>query len=93
MSRIYQQMAAYELESLLYEIDDKGYVVVALERLYRLLGKGNRAAGTWRALLDAWEEIDGEREDLYMLEMEGTGNVLLTSEATSPVARSAGEAE
>ena len=46
----------YELKSLLYEIDDKGVVVIFLPKLLRLLDKGNRAAGTWKAFLDAWED-------------------------------------
>ena len=60
----------YELEALLYEIDHKGYVIIPLAKLYRLLSKGNRSPGTWKALLDVWEEMNGRRTraDLYIFE-------------------------
>ena len=68
----------YELESLLYEIDYHGYVTLKLDKLYRLLGRGNRAAGTWKALLDVWEGIDGDRNELHVAELMD-GVLLITN--------------
>jgi len=58
----------YELESILSEIHEQGFTTIKLDRLYRLLGKGNRAVGTWRALLDVWEGIGGDRTELHIAE-------------------------
>lgn len=60
----------YELESLLWDVVDKGFVIIHISKLWRLLDKGSRAAGTWKALLDAWDEIDHgkERSDLHIFE-------------------------
>ena len=76
---------AYELSSLLNDVTDKGFLVIHLAKLWRLLGKGSRAAGTWRALLDGWEEArDGnERVGLHVCELPGE-YILLTIKPTEP---------
>lgn len=79
MSRISEQMTLHELESLLFEIEYQGYVVVPLRKLYRLLGAGNRAKGTWRTLLDVWEEIGFKRESLSIADLGGEQLLLTTS--------------
>jgi|SRR5271155_5016934 len=83
----------YELESLLYEIDYKGFTVIPLIKLYRLLGKGSRAAGTWRALLDVWEGMEGgarNRWDLYIFETPSQ-DVVITKFMTKRAGAMAGE--
>jgi len=77
--------AEYELSELLNEVFDKGYVVLYISKLWRLLGKGSRAAGTWKALLDAWEESrDGNKRDgLHICEIPGE-YILLSKCATEP---------
>jgi hypothetical protein len=77
-------MTQHELESLLYEIDYHGYITMPLSKLYRLLGKKNRAAGTWQALLDSWESIEGDPVELYIIEFPN-GNVFISKKATNPV--------
>lgn len=85
------QMRKKELHSMLYEIDDYGFVVLPLNRLLRLLGRGNRSARTWRELLDVWEEMDGDREDLHVYETPWQGQVVLTKGPSKPVNQMAGE--
>jgi hypothetical protein len=82
----------YELSELLNDVYDKGYLVIYISKLWRLLGKGNRAAGTWKALLDAWEESrDGnKREALHIAELPGE-YILLSRLATEPAIVWAGE--
>jgi hypothetical protein len=80
----------YEIESLLHQIDEEGFVVIQRARLLRLLGKGNEAAGTWRALLDAWEGIDGNRRALRITQIR-PGVFLLTKQGADRVASWAGE--
>lgn len=77
MSRIESQITQHELESLLHEIHYHGFVVLPLRKLYRLLDKWNRAAGTWQALLDAWESIEGDIESLHIVELPHE-NLLIT---------------
>jgi hypothetical protein len=79
----------YELESLLYDLQYLGFAVLPLAKLYRLLDKGNRAAGTWAALLEVWEEIDGDRNCLYITEM-AREMVLLSTQKVEPVKSWAG---
>lgn len=81
----------YELESVLYEIDYHGFITIKRDRLYRLLGKGNRAAGTWKALLDVWEGIDGDRGELHAVEFEQEGLLLITNKPLVPLTSWAGE--
>jgi hypothetical protein len=83
---------AYELESLLLDIQEEGYIRVNKYKLWRLLGKGSNAAGTWKALLDAWEEL-GEnfrRSELRILELPSE-NFLITKTAIDRVTTWAGE--
>lgn len=88
MTCLQDQVAAaalqQELESLLYDIDYHGFIALPLRKLYRLLGRGNRAAGTWAALLDAWEAIEGNRGDLHIVELANE-TILITNVATEPV--------
>jgi hypothetical protein len=81
---------SYEMESLLYDVAYEGYSVLPLPKLYRLLAKGNRAAGTWKALLDIWEEIGQERWNLHIAELPGE-RLLLSKIKTERVGRWAGE--
>ncbi len=73
----------YELRCLLWQIDEEGFVVIHRDRLLRLLGKGNESPGTWTALLDEWEAIEGERDELFILKLPGS-RFLLTG-ATSKI--------
>lgn len=86
--------ADYELSELLNEVRDKGYLVIYIGKLWRLLDKGSRAAGTWKALLDSWEEAreNNQRKDLHIRELPGE-NILLSTEATEPVVVWAGESK
>ena len=72
----------YELESLLYTIGEDGYVVVSRARLLRLLGKGNEAKGTWDALIDAWEGIGQNADDLLLARLPGPKFLLTVNELT-----------
>lgn len=80
----------YEMKSLLYEIDYHGVKVIPLQKLYRLLNKGNKAAGTWKALLDVWEATGHKRADLHIAELPGA-LLLLTAARTERVMKWAGE--
>src|SRR5260370_39625562 len=80
----------YEMEALLYEVEYQGHIVIPLGKIYRLLNKGNRAAGTWKALLDVWEETGHDRGDLHIAELPGE-NILLSKVRTEPVTKWAGE--
>jgi hypothetical protein len=62
---------AYELEVFLRDVETVGFGSIHLKKLLRILEKGNRAAGTWKALLDAWEEIGQARASLYITELPG----------------------
>ena len=81
----------YELESLLYEVKEIGFVFVNKYKLWRILGKGSGAAGTWKLVLDTWQEIDGKnaRDALHGFEI-GT-NYLISMIATTPLEGWAGE--
>jgi len=81
-----------ELYSLLNDVYDRGYVVIYISKLWRFLGKGSRAAGTWKALLDCWvDSRDGnKRSDLNICEMPGE-YILLTTASTESVKVWAGE--
>jgi hypothetical protein len=87
------KQAEYELSELLNEVFDKGYLVIYISKLWRLLGKGSRAAGTWKALLEAWEEArEGNKRDaLHICEIPGE-YILITKVATEPAIVWAGEA-
>jgi hypothetical protein len=86
-----EQLRVHDLDALLCEIDDHGFVVLTTGKLLRLLNKGNRAAGTWRALLDAWEALEGDRNELHVFETPWQGNIVITKVPTKPVAAMAGE--
>lgn len=87
------KQAEYELSELLNDVFDKGYVVLHIAKLWRLLGKGSRAAGTWKALLDAWEESreGNKRNGLYLCEIPGE-YILLSKVTTDKAIIWAGEA-
>jgi hypothetical protein len=84
--------AEYELYEILNDVFDKGYAVVYISKLWRLLGKGSRAAGTWRALLDAWEESreGNQRSSLHICELPGE-YILITKGSTERATAWAGE--
>ena len=60
----------YALESLLYDIMESEYIIISKYKVWRLLGKGSGAAGTFKAFLDAWEELydQNKRADLHGFE-------------------------
>ena len=76
---------AYELESFLQDIADRGYGIIYISKLWRLLEKGSRAPGTWKALLDVWEELgdDYDRSELHMCEVRGEYLIITTSPTKS----------
>lgn len=80
----------YEIESILADINYKGFVTIPLTKLYFLLGRGNRAAGTWRALLDVWEGIGGQRTDLHIAELPHE-MLLISKQRVEPLTSWAGE--
>lgn len=80
----------YEMESLLYEVDYHGVLIIKVDKVLRLLGKGNKAAGTWRALVDIWEGIGGARSDLYVAELTD-GMLLITTQQLDRLTKWAGE--
>ena len=84
----------YELESLLFDVKEKGYCHIGKYKIWRLLGKGSGAAGTWKALLDAWEELGDsfKRTDLRAIEL-ASGDFILTATQTDRVVKWAGEAD
>jgi hypothetical protein len=84
--------AEYELYELLNDVFDKGYVVIYIQKLFRLLGKGNRSQGTWKALLDAWEKAKegNDRSSLYISELPGE-YILITKINTEQAMVLAGE--
>lgn len=90
MSAIEYKMLQHELESLLHEVEHEGFLVLPLHKLYRLLGRGNRAAGTWSALLDAWEGVGYERRALQIAELAGE-KILLTVVPTEVATSWSGE--
>jgi hypothetical protein len=61
----------YELDSILHEVKEIGYAFINKYKLWRLLGKGSGAAGTWKALLDAWVELNAinRRNELQGFEL------------------------
>ncbi|HVH77361.1 MAG TPA: hypothetical protein VM755_20785 [Stellaceae bacterium] len=67
----------FELAELLHQVHEAGYAQVHLRKLLRLLGKGSRAAGTWRKLVEAWEELGYEADELYCIELPGERILLI----------------
>ena len=57
------------LNEYLNEVVDRGFTILRLSQLYRYLERGNRAAGTWRSLLDAWEGLGQNRRELQIVEL------------------------
>jgi hypothetical protein len=80
----------YELESILSDLQYAGIATISLRKLFRLLGKGNRAAGTWKSLLDAWEEAGGDRSSLHICQIPHE-MILLSTVPTKAVTDWAGE--
>lgn len=81
----------YELGSILYEAKEQSFTFVNKYKLWRLLGKGSGAAGTWKSLLDHWQEIDkqNKRSELYVFDINGT--YLITTQKSEKVQQWAGE--
>ena len=86
------KFADYELSELLNEVVEKGYIVISGPKLLRLLGKGNKAAGTWRTLLDAWIEVRdyNKRNGLHICQIP-YDHFILSREPTTAVMDWAGE--
>jgi hypothetical protein len=75
-----------ELDRILHEIVFFNVVIVSRTKLLALLGKKTNAAGTWRALLDAWEGMDCDRNSLHGFDAKNDMLVLTnipTTQATS----------
>ncbi len=85
------QMRKRELQTVFNEIDDNGFAALPMTRLIRLLGRGNKSARAWRELLDAWEEMDGDREELHVYITPWQGQVVLTKGASKAANELAGE--
>lgn len=83
----------YELESILYDVKEKGYSYVGKYKVWRLLGKGSNAAGTWKALLDSWVELGDsfKRTELRGVELP-SGDFIFTSVKADQIVKWAGEA-
>ncbi|PPD46476.1 MAG: hypothetical protein CTY15_00135 [Methylocystis sp.] len=90
--KILAEFKKYELENLFSEIDDKGFVVIHIFKLWRFLGKGSRAQGTWKTLLDTWEFHSGGRDrgELYIFEAMHE-YLVITKKTPEPVQAWAGE--
>jgi hypothetical protein len=82
----------YDLNLLLYKVKDFGFAVIFISEIWRLLDKWSRAAGTWRALLDAWEELDKshKRTDLHIFEVAHE-YLVISRVASEPITKWAGE--
>jgi hypothetical protein len=82
----------YELETLLHRVREQGYIRVPKYTVWRLLGKGSNASGTWRALLDVWEGLgDGyKRSSLHLTEMLPY-HFVITESPSAPMTKLAGE--
>jgi hypothetical protein len=76
----------YELESHLHDVYLEGFGIFSIYKIYRLLGKGNRAAGTWAALLDVWESLGYEKSNLHIAEI-AKDKILLSLVATDPITK------
>ena len=59
----------FELEELLHQVREIGYSELHLRKLLRLLGKGSRAAGTWRKLLEGWQALGYPADELFVREL------------------------
>ncbi len=83
---------SYELESLLFDVKEKGYSHIGKYKLWRLLGKGSNAAGTWKALLDSWVELGDsfKRSELRAVELP-SGDFIFTTVGADQVIKWAGE--
>ncbi len=88
---IEKHLRIYELHSLLFEVDERGFVALPMNKLLRLLGRGNKATRTWRELLDEWETLGYERDGLHVYMTEWQGTVVLTKGATKLANQMAGE--
>ncbi len=68
MTRFTEQYRQHELEGVLEDILYRGHAFIPLKKLLKLLGKGNRAAGTWIALSEAFSEVGGDARKLWIAE-------------------------
>ncbi|MGH7037766.1 MAG: hypothetical protein ACREE4_15045 [Stellaceae bacterium] len=60
-----------ELDELLHQVREAGYAEVRLRKLFRFLDKGNKAAGTWRKLLEEWQRLGYPPDELFIIELPG----------------------
>jgi hypothetical protein len=81
----------YELESLLNDVREQGYIFVNKYKLWRLLGKGSGAAGTWKAVLDTWVESNTANQRSALKGFELRDEYFLTIMDTTPLEIWAGE--
>jgi hypothetical protein len=68
MSQFSDRYRQHELESVLESVMHTNYAFIPLKKLLKLLGKGNRAAGTWAALRDAYTDVGGDASSLWIAE-------------------------
>lgn len=85
------QLRRNELNSILHEVEDQGFVSISMLKLLRLLGRGNRSARTWRELSDEWEALGYSRDELFIFITPWQGHVVLTKGASSSAIAMAGE--
>ena len=81
----------YELDSRLNDLREQGYIFINKYKLWRLLGKGSGAAGTWKALLDAWVESNSANTRSALHGFELRDQYFLTIVETTPLENWAGE--
>jgi hypothetical protein len=85
------QMRKYELHSILHEVEEYGFVSIPMVKLLRLLDRGNKSARAWRELLDEWEELGYERDELHAYITPWQGLIVLTRGVSKPINEMAGE--
>src|SRR5947209_20418111 len=84
------EIRAYQLISFLEELKIKGFAIIHLRALYRLLDKRSRAAGTWHSLLQfAVAECEYKENEIKIAEIPGE-ILLLTTAKVEPLTTWAG---
>jgi len=80
-----------DVHSLLYEVEENGFVAISMAKLMRILGRGNTSPRMWRELLDNWEEIGRDRDELSVFVTHWQGQVVLSKGQSQPVVERAKE--
>ncbi|HZU87912.1 MAG TPA: hypothetical protein VE993_01520 [Stellaceae bacterium] len=66
-----------ELDELLHQVREAGYAEIRLRKLFRFLGKGSRAKGTWHELLEEWQGLGYPAAELFIKELPGERILLI----------------